>query len=193
MQNMRIAVLDIETTGRTPQTGTIVEIGIAMIDLRTHFVTKLFDSLCREPEFEMKFEARMLEDCWIFQNSTLTINDIRNAPKWSEVAPKIQRIMNKFPVTAYNKAFDFSFLKNRGIRIPRELPCPMIAATPVLKLPPRFDGTDYKWPSVEECWEFFFSNDHIYSEIHRAYDDAVHEAEIIYELFKRGAWKPIIS
>ncbi|MHA1776886.1 MAG: 3'-5' exonuclease [Promethearchaeota archaeon] len=187
---MQIAVLDIETTGTTPRNGTIIEIGIAMLDLKTHFISKLFDSLCKEPEFLTRFEADRLENCWIFQNSTLTVKKILAAPTWDEVAPKIQRILNKFPATTYNKAFDFGFLKAKGIKIPRELPCPMIEATPYFKLPPRIEGTEYKWPSVQECWGFLFLDYTYYTEIHRAYDDAVHEAEIIYEFFQRGIWKP---
>lgn len=188
---MRIAVLDIETTGRDPRLGTIVEIGIVMIDLRNQFKTKLFDSVVQDDLFQVKFEAPRLEKCWIFENSDLTISEVLNAPKITEILPKLQRILNKFPVTAYNKQFDFNFLKKQGLHIPMELPCPMIAATPILKIPPRYEMTEYKWPSVQECWDYFFPNSPYYLETHRAYDDAEHEAEIVYRLYEMGAWKPI--
>ena len=189
---MQIAVVDIETTGRTPTEGTIVEIGIAMLDLRTHFISKLFDSVVRENKFLKVYEATSIAESWVFQNSDLKLDDVLEAPLWTQVRVKIQRILNHFPITAYNKDFDFGFLKSRGIKIPRELPCPMKVATPVLKLPPRYNFHDFKYPSVEESWNYFFP-DKPYTESHRAYDDAVHEAEIVYQLYKIGAWKPIAN
>ena len=187
---MRIAVLDIETTARYPQVGTIVEVGICMLDLETGFNSKLLDTVVREADFETKFEGSQLEKCWVFQNSDLTVNMVRNAPKWGDVVPKLERIFQKFPVTAYNKAFDLGFLRNRQVNVPQELPCPMITATPVLKIPGMYD--DYKYPSVEESWRFFFPDKKNYVESHRAYDDAEHEALIVLELYKRKAWKPDI-
>jgi DNA polymerase III subunit epsilon len=188
---MKIAVLDIETTGRHPNNGTIVELGIVLLDLNTHFKTKLLDSTCRESNFETKYEATNLEQSWVFQNSTLTLNEVRSGPSWEEIAPKIQIILNKFPVTAYNKEFDFGFLRDRKIKIPRELACPMIKATPVLKIPGFYDK--YKWPSVQESWNYFFPKHQDYQETHRAYDDAQHEAEIVFALYQIGAWKFAIS
>ena len=87
---------------------------------------------------------------------------------------------------AYNKEFDFGFLKYRGFKI-QELPCPMIAATNIIKIPPKLPDTLYKWPSVEESWSFYFPET-TYFELHRAYDDALHEAMIIYEMYTRGHW-----
>ena len=188
---MRIAVLDIETTARSPQVGTIVEVGLCMLDLDTGFISKLLDTVVREADFETKFEAQLLEKCWVFQNSDLTVNTVRNAPKWEDLVPKLERIFLKFPVTAYNKAFDLGFLRNRRVNVPQELPCPMIAATPVLKIPGMYD--DYKYPSVEESWRFLFPDKNNYIEAHRAYDDAEHEALIVWELYKRKAWVPKIQ
>ncbi|WP_371803937.1 exonuclease domain-containing protein [Candidatus Lokiarchaeum ossiferum] len=184
---MKIAVLDIETTGRTPKTGTIVEIGICLLDLKSHFKSKLFDSTCREVNFDFLHEEKLLENAWVFQNSSLTIEDVRNGPTWEYIKPKIQKILSKFPVTAYNKQFDFGFLQTRGIKIRKELDCPMIKATPVLKIPGFYD--EYKWPSVQEAWEYFFPNRKDYMEEHRAYDDALHEADIVKALYDIGAWK----
>ena len=65
----------------------------------------------------------------------------------------------------------------------------MIIATDILKLPPRKSGTLYKWPTVEETWKYLFP-DRKYVEKHRAYDDSVHEALIIFELYKKKKWKP---
>ncbi len=184
---MKIAIIDIETTGRTPKTGTIVEIGICLLDLETQFKSKLFSSTCREANFESLFEGNQLEKAWIFLNSSLKIEEIKKGPTWEEIKPKIQKIVNKFPMTAYNKQFDLGFLKDRGIKITREADCPMIRATPVLKLPGYYE--EYKWPNVQEAWNYFFPNKLDYTEEHRAYDDAYHEADIVFALYKLGALK----
>lgn len=42
-----------------------------------------------------------------------------------------------------------------------------------------------KNPNVEEAWAYFFP-DQEYKEKHRAADDALHEAAIIYQLYKLG-------
>ena len=62
----------------------------------------------------------------------------------------------------------------------------MLVSTPVLKLPGRHGN--YKWPKVQEACYYFFPHRSDYIEAHRAYDDAVHEAEIVYELYQRGYW-----
>ncbi|KKN06933.1 hypothetical protein LCGC14_1072340, partial [marine sediment metagenome] len=47
-------------------------------------------------------------------------------------------------------------------------------------------------PNVEETWNYLFP-DKKYSEKHRSYDDVFHEALIVFELYKRNKWKPIIE
>ena len=187
---MRIAVLDIETTSIKPHLGTIIEVGICLLDLKTGFISKLLDTTVREKHFETQYGGESLKTCWVFQNTDLTIETIRNSPAWEDIVGKIQTIFKKFPITAYNKEFDFKFFKDRGLSIPHELPCPMIQATSVLKLPGTYEK--YKWPKVQEAWDHFFPDQKTYQETHRAYDDAMHEAEIILALYKIGAWKPEI-
>jgi DNA polymerase-3 subunit epsilon len=67
--------------------------------------------------------------------------------------PEIQGIFNKYTLgaTAFNKKFDFGFLKSRGLRI-KELPCIMLTVAPVVNLPPNPGFRDAKWPKVEEAF-----------------------------------------
>ena len=59
----------------------------------------------------------------------------------------------------------------------------MLVSTPICKIPNKW-GKD-KWPKVEEAYNFFFpGNDYV--ELHRGADDAFHEADIVFELIKRG-------
>ncbi|MHA1340001.1 MAG: 3'-5' exonuclease [Promethearchaeota archaeon] len=179
-----IAVLDIETTALYPSDGMIVEIGICKLDIDTGNIEKLFNKIVRED--------RPIDcNAWIFKNSDLSVEEVEKAEMLNSknIRKEIQDILDKYPATAYNKGFDFGWLKSRGFNI-KELPCPMLVAKDILKI--RFENdysyNDYKWPSVQESWDYFFPNSN-YIEKHRAYDDAEHEAMIVYELYKRGSWK----
>ncbi len=186
MKGEAIAVVDIETTGFSHQEDCIVEIGICELDLDSGKYRELFNKVIRESHFSPHHR-----NAWIFKNSDLRFEDILGAKALNVYKKELQRIFNIYPATAFNKRFDFNFLQDRGFII-RELPCPMIIATDILKLPPRKTGTLYKWPNVEETWKYLFP-DKKYVEKHRSYDDAVHEALIIFELYKRNKWKPIIE
>ena len=172
---MKIAIVDIETTGFLKEGGLIVEIGIAKLDLSTGNAQKLYHALVRE-----KSLSEQHKDSWIFKNSDLSFKDVMRADSLDTVA--LQEIFDKYPATAYNKSFDFDFLKSRGLTI-KELPCPMILATSLCKLPGHYG---YKWPSVQEAWDILIKEP--YTEAHRGLDDAIHEAKIVFELFKRGVF-----
>jgi len=178
---MLIGVVDIETTGFFPK-GCIVEVGIASLDTETGEVTEVFDSVCHEDGMTAKDR-----DAWIFDNSNLTVEMVRESPLLTELLPELQFQFDSFDaVTAYNKSFDFTFLRDRGLVIEKEWPCPMKVATNVCKLPGRRRGrNDYKWPKVQEAWDFFFPNEP-YVEAHRGCDDAMHEAKIVYALCLLG-------
>lgn len=190
----RIAVIDLETTGRDPYRGTIVEIGIALLDITTGYISELMDTVVKERNFNTLYEAESLEKCWVFENSSLTIEQVENAPTWDEIYPYLQKILAKFPVTSFNVAFDLGFLIHRGLSIPMRVNDPMVAATPLFKkISPNNPLQEYQYPSVQECWNYFFPDETNYNESHRAYDDAVHEAKIMYALSKKIQWPQEIT
>ena len=178
-----VFIVDIETTDVAAKRGCIVEVGIVSLNLETGSREILFDSICREDGFSEKDK-----DAWIFKNSYLTYEDVLEAPSLDELLPEIQKIIDSFTLggTAYNNKFDFAWLESRGIVFKTKLACPMIAATPVLKL--RGRGRGFKWPNVEEAWRYFFPNEP-YIEKHRGADDAYHEALIVHEMYRRGQFK----
>ena len=181
----KITVLDIETSGFLNQGGSIVEIGIVELNLDNGEVKGLFNSLCKEDIFdETHKEGRF---GWIFDNSDLKFEDVMNAPAFDSVKKQVQEILDKYPLgcTAFNNSFDFGFLRDRGLRI-KGLPCPMKLSTPICKLPGNYGG--YKWPKVQEAFDYFFP-DNDYTEKHRGMDDAEHEAQIVYELYKMGIFE----
>ena len=174
----KILILDIETTGFLGQGGSIVEIGIVDLDLDTGEITEVFESLILE-------EGEVKKDAWIFQNSDLTVEEILDAPLSGEVFLTVQSILNKYPLgcTAFNKKFDFGFLRDRGLKI-KELPCPMLLSTDICKIK---NSYGYKWPKVEEAFSHFYP-DIEYTEKHRGLDDAKHEAMIVYALYQLGVF-----
>lgn len=184
-------VVDLETTGLDPWSGTIIEVGICHINLITGEKRKLIDTLVKEPEFESCYEGTSLKNAWIFKYSSISIADLQDAPTWKDISPQIAKILAHYPCTAYNRIFDFSFLYDRGIEIYYPVPDPMITVSSILKLPG--SSSKYKFPTLEEAWRGIFSDSALYKEQHRAYDDAFHTACLIFTLYQQGKWKPIIE
>ncbi|MBU0764658.1 MAG: 3'-5' exonuclease [Bacteroidetes bacterium] len=180
----KIGILDIETTGFLNQGGLIVEIGIVTLDLNSGEISPVFESLVKEPGFGPSHKNAPLG--WIFRNSDLDYNNVLKAPALYSLKNHLQEILDCFStgITAYNNQFDFGFLRDRGFRL-KSLPCPMKIATPVINLPPAPGRFTPKWPSVQEAWNFLFGSTG-YKEAHRALDDAIHEAQIVFELHRRG-------
>lgn len=180
---MEILIIDIETTGFLKSGGKVVEVGIVSLNLNDGSKKILFDSLCHE--IPMTLEE--VESSWIVQNKYITVEEIRNSPQLVSLLPEIQEIISAYPngATAFNRAFDFDYLEDRGIRFPKKLPCPMLLSTPICKCPNANGRAGYKWPKVIEAYKYFFPESN-YEELHRGADDSMHEAEIVYELHKLG-------
>ncbi len=176
----RVAVIDVETTGLNPIYDLIIEIGIIELNLKTGETKIIFDSFVKEPKFGEEHR-----DSWIFDNSDISFEDIENAPLLDNFKEDLHEIFKKYPTTAFNKSFDLGFLKYRGIKILKELPCIMKTATNICRILFPNGGSRYKWPSCQEAWDYFFPNSD-YNEKHRAADDAIHEAKILFELISRG-------
>lgn len=179
----KIAIIDIETTGFLQAGGKIVEVGIVELDLSNGNKQIIFDQVTHEKGITRE----ECEKSWIVNNSTLTVEDIRTSKSLDILRPDIQYLLNqyKFGCTAFNNVFDFGFMEHRGFTFPKKLDCPMKLSTNICKIP---GNRGFKWPKVPEAYEFFFGNTG-YIESHRGADDAFHEADIVYELFKRGVFK----
>lgn len=180
----KILVLDLETTGFLNENGKIVEIGIVELDLDTGDCKIIYNQVCHEKGITLEDVA----NSWIVQNSDLNIEQIKYSPSLDRIKPTVQKILDDYPLgaTAFNNAFDFGFMSSRGFVFPNKLDCPMKLSTDICKLPSSRGG--YKWPKVQEAWDFFFGETG-YIEQHRGADDALHEAKIVYELYKMGVFK----
>jgi len=180
-----ILIIDIETTDFQARNGKIVEVGIVDLNLNTGERKIIFDKVCHERPITREH----VEKSWIVNNSDLTVQDIQRSPQLLHLQYEIQDILYNYPLgaTAFNNAFDFGFLESRGFIFPKKLACPMKLSTDLCRLPKK-TGYGWKWPNVEECHKFLFG-DVGYIEKHRGADDAYFEAEIVYELYKRGIFK----
>jgi len=186
-KTLKVLIVDIETAGFLYNGGTIIELGIVGLDLETGERTVLLDSVLQE-DCLTKEHFTEEPNNWIFENSTLTPEMVQQAPPAEEVFKQAQALFNDDTyrgATAFNKTFDFSFLRDRGLFI-EGLPCPMLLSTNLVRVP-FANGKCCKWPKVEEAYNFFFPNQE-YHEAHRGADDALHEAEIVFELHKRGVF-----
>lgn len=181
----KILIIDIETTGFLQKGGKIVEIGIVELDLSTGERKVVFDQVCHEKGITLK----EVEDSWIVKNSDLTVEAIRNSKNLEKLRPEIQSILDEYKsgATAFNNAFDFGFLENRGFRFPKKLPCPMKLSTNICMIV-NPNGYGYKWPNVQEAHKHFFGEVG-YIEKHRGADDAFFEAEIVHKLYELGSFK----
>lgn len=172
---VKIIVLDIETTHFLPRSGIICEIGLCWLNLKTGKITRIFDTICQEKNKYIDPNA------WVFKNSDLKYKDVLKAPFLDDFKNKLQKVFDTaVPVTAFNQQFDFTFLVDRGFKIYNRTFDPMLELTNILKIRNYYG---YKWPSVQEAWNYFFK-DSDYVEKHRAIDDAIHEAKIVYETYK---------
>lgn len=184
----KILVMDLETTGLSPKNDKIVEIGLVSLDLKTGSREIVYDNMVLEPGM-----PKDLSETWIVKNGYLTEHQIRAGEALYYCRFEIQKIIDEHPLglTAYNRAFDVTFMHERGFNMPKLLPCPMRLSTNLCRLPfktPRPGSNAFKWPTVEEAYRYFFPGTE-YKELHRAADDAYHEAAIVYELFKMGIFK----
>jgi DNA polymerase-3 subunit epsilon len=179
----KILIIDIETTNFLQKGGKIVEIGIVELNLDNGNIKTLFDEITHESGITLT----EVNESWIVKNSTLTTHMIRNSKRLELLRPEIQKILDFYPlgITAYNNSFDFGFMQDRGFRFTRKLQCPMLLSTNVCRIPNTNGYAGFKWPKVQEAYDFLFKENN-YIEQHRGCDDAKHEAEIVYELYKRN-------
>lgn len=172
---MKLLVVDIETTGFNANIDAIVEIGITLVDTKTKETTLVFDKVIKDK----KFNPEIHSNSWIFQNTTLTADDVINANSLESYFDEIQALFDKYKMTAYNKSFDIRFLTAAGFKL-TDVECLMKAAKRYSNY--MINGR-VKIPSVEEIYnQFFVKDDNPYIEKHRAGSDAIDESNILLHM-----------
>jgi DNA polymerase-3 subunit epsilon len=169
---MQILVVDIETTGFVPETGSIVEVAMVLVDTKTKEIKTLFNEVLHDDNF-----GEHSKNAWIFSNSTLTYNEVRDSKHIEHYRPQMQSILNQYQMTAFNKKFDLSFLRARGFKCNDLGKCIMESTKEYLGIL----YNEYKNPSVVKAYRKLF-NQPEYEEDHRANQDCIDEAKILLKL-----------
>jgi DNA polymerase-3 subunit epsilon len=96
----RLAIIDFETTGLTPETDRVIEIGVACFDAGR--LTKLQNWLVN-PGIPIPEESRAIHN--------ISDEELANAPRFETVAVELAEVLRDHIPVAYNAAFDRSFLQ----------------------------------------------------------------------------------
>ncbi len=123
---MTVAVVDVETTGLSPRTDRVVEIGVVLLDDRGEV----------EAEFETLLDPG--RDVGPTRLHGIRAADVVGAPTFAEVAPYLRSLLPGRTLVAHNALFDLRFLAREFARagLPAELP-PTLCT---MRLAPLFFG-----------------------------------------------------
>ena len=98
---MKIAVIDVETTGLNPVENRITEIGMVLIE--DNVIVHRFDSLIN-PEITIPSKIKQL--------TGIDDNLLKGQPVFAEIAAHIQELTEDHLIVGHHVNFDYSFLKN---------------------------------------------------------------------------------
>ncbi|SHO80475.1 DNA polymerase III epsilon subunit [hydrothermal vent metagenome] len=97
-KNQKFCIIDIETNGSKPSTSQVIEIGAVMVQNG-----KIID------KFETFVNASFIPE-YITKITTITVDDLQNAPTLKEALTSLREFMQDTIFVAHNVKFDFSFL-----------------------------------------------------------------------------------
>lgn len=187
----RIYVLDTETTGLngTRYGDLVVEIGIVSVCFETREIREEYSEVVGYDTSKWNREKR---NAWIFENTDLTAEDVKNARPLSEIVPEVQNLLRGKAATSYNTAFDFGrYLDWAPWSLPCTVaPCIMRSAHAAVGGDIAFDDGSTTWPRLEKSYAVLCPEDpaHIGAQTHRALSDAVQAAHVMLALSDRGLY-----
>lgn len=161
-------VFDFETTGLSPDTEKIIEVGAIRYD-RSHYPVDRFHSFVN-PGKPIPYQVSQINK--IFDA------DVSDAPNISSVLPDFLRFINGYPIIAHNAEFDVSFLKAaiNSCKIPGSS---IIEYSDSLKLAKKHLHLEsYKLSSVAAHFNIFPSR------LHRALDDCETLGSVVKRLLE---------
>ena len=171
----KIAIIDIETTSFVKKDAFIVEIGIVELDIISGTKRIIFNS----PIYEKGVEN--YSGMGVFGISNLDLSDVMNAKNLESCRETLQLIFDQYKITSYNIRFDLGILESKGFIFPKKLMDLMIFTRKLLpKGKYNFEFAYRKFHSSKENEGGKYLKNKNYEEQHRAIDDAVHEAELLF-------------
>src|SRR4051794_14798246 len=121
-----VAVIDVETTGLSPKTDRIVELGVVLLDDRGEV----------EAEFETLINPG--RDVGPTNLHGIRAADVVEAPTFADVAPYLRSLLTGRVVVAHNALFDLRFLGREFWRAGQPVDLPPTLCT--MRLAPLFFG-----------------------------------------------------
>ncbi|HOJ17343.1 MAG TPA: exonuclease domain-containing protein [Ignavibacteriaceae bacterium] len=100
------SVLDVETTGISPYTNSIIEIGI--VKVKNSKITDTFSTFVNPCRYIPPF---------ITQLTGISNRDVDDAPMWEDIYRHILDFLESTIVTGHNLAFDYGFLRKEFQRV----------------------------------------------------------------------------
>jgi len=156
ISNARFAFLDLETTGLSPWFGDrVCEVGIVITEGKR--IKEQYQQLVN-PESPLSPGAA--------STNGLTDDDLKSAPLFAEIAPKVLGALSDTVVVCHNAQFDIQFLDSEFKRLGHEIQIPNLIDT--LSLARQFfDLPSYSLLSIAEAFHVPMTN------MHRALNDAL--------------------
>ena len=113
LEQHTLAFLDVETTGLSPLSGhRVCEIAVARF--RGGEMTDSFETLIN-PMWPISPGASRVNG--------ITDDDVREAPRFREVADRVEELMEGAVIVCHNAPFDLSFIGNEFDRVGKQLEC----------------------------------------------------------------------
>lgn len=167
-----VAGIDTETTGIDPEEHRIIEVAVCIHDLVSGKRVGTFEQRVH-PQRTIQPKAQEVHG--------ISIEDLKGCPIWSEVAPKLDKILSRCQVAVAHNGigFDFPFLAIEQSRAGLELPDHLKAVDTMLD--GRWATPDGKVPSLKElCFAMGVEYDE--SKAHAA----LYDVEVMMECFFRA-------
>ena len=198
----KIYITDIESSGLKSYPRDIaLQIGISEVDTEAKTVIPIFDKVLGYNIDEWK---QFWKEAWIFENSSLIIEDITFAYEKGDTAEKVGKevydILVDQKTAIYNVAFDYSnYLRRPPFNITRKnttiLPCLMVFCTDICKIPLDWNA-GYKWPRLEESFGMLVKNSikkKLYksANFHNASFDTQATGYLLLELIENHGYKEV--
>jgi len=121
IDDFSFAFLDVETTGLSPRYGDrVCEIAVVRSGSRTDLVQATFASLVN-PERPISLGASAVNG--------LADDDVRDAPRFAEVADTVLATMRGAVLVCHNAPFDLGFVLSEMLRAGRAFPAPIVVDT----------------------------------------------------------------
>jgi len=194
---IEIIMIDTETTGLCGYpTDVVVEIALSRVNLEEGTVMPLFSSVVGHDTDDW---PQSMKHAWIFENTALTLRDVRDAPPQSDVVNVVRGFVAGQMVTSYNVAFDFDkFLNKAPWRlndICRIVTDPMLVAKDVMKIESTMHS-DYKFPRLQTVYDKLCPDDPAGihgKQDHRALSDTLVAGHVMIRMFNAGFYKAEVA